>query len=337
MLLKTTKQKWLGMIAGILLTVAAICMSIVYGYTNTTWSMAMDSFIHFNGSNEHIVLQTVRLPRALIAATVGASLAIAGVIMQTLTKNPLASPDILGINAGAGFAIVLFVTFFGMSDLQHFTVVSIAGAAISALCVYVISMNGRDGLTPMKITLAGAAMAALFSSLTQGILVTNEAAFEQVLFWLAGSVAGRKMEILTSVLPYIIIGIVLSMMFSSKMNVLATGEDVAKGLGLKTGRLKLIMGLTVILLAGGAVAIAGPIGFIGMVIPHIARYCIGNDHRWLIPFSGLLGSIVLIAADILSRYILMPREIPVGVMTAIIGTPLFIYIARKGFGGNEKI
>jgi iron complex transport system permease protein len=306
-------------------------MSIVYGYTDTSWGLAYEAFISSNNTKEHIVIESIRLPRALIAAVVGSSLAIAGLLMQTLTKNPLASPGIFGINAGAGFMVVAAVTLFGVTDLQAFSWISFLGAGIAAVGVYVIGSAGREGLTPMKLTLAGAAITALFASFTQGLLVLNEAALEQVLFWLAGSVQGRNLEILGSVFPYILFGWILALVIANKMNVIAMGEDVAKGLGLKTGLIKFIALSIVVLLAGGAVAIAGPIGFIGIVIPHIAKKIIGIDHRWLIPYSGLLGAILLLAADIGARYIIMPQEVPVGVMTAAIGAPFFIYIARRGF------
>lgn len=334
MLLKNTWQKWMGLFITILLLLFLLCSSIVYGYTNTTWHMAIDAFTHFDGSNEHIVIQSVRLPRALIASAIGASLAISGVLMQTLTKNPLASPDIFGVNAGAGLAVVTGITIFGVSNLQIFTWLSFIGAAIAATSIYMIGSMGRGGLTPMKLTLAGAAMSAMVASLTQGLLVSNEALLDQVLFWLAGSVSGRSLDNLVAVLPYLLVGWGLALIVSGKMNVLSMGEDVAKGLGLNVVILKSVLGLAIILLAGGSVAVAGPIGFIGIVVPHLTRYIVGTDHRWLIPFSGLLGAVLLLAADILSRYILMPREVPVGVMTAIIGTPFFIYIARKGFSSR---
>ncbi|AZV62150.1 FecCD family ABC transporter permease [Peribacillus frigoritolerans] len=334
MLLKNSWQKWMGLFITILLLLFLLCSSIVYGYTDTTWKLAIDAFTNFNGTNEHIVIQSVRLPRALIASAIGASLAISGVLMQTLTKNPLASPDIFGVNAGAGLAVVTGVTVFGISNLQVFTWLSFLGAAIAAISIFMIGSMGRGGLTPMKLTLAGAAMTAMVASLTQGLLVSNEALLEQVLFWLAGSVSGRSLDNLVAVLPYLAVGWGLALIMSGKMNVLSMGEDVAKGLGLNIVFLKLVLGLAIILLSGGSVAVAGPIGFIGIVVPHLTRSIVGIDHRWLIPFSGLFGAVLLIAADVISRYILMPREVPVGVMTAIIGTPFFIYIARKGFSGR---
>jgi iron complex transport system permease protein len=334
MLLKHKGQRWAGLFIAIILLLFLMAASIVYGYTDTTWKMAIEALTNFNGSNEHIVIQSVRIPRAFIAAAVGASLAISGVLMQTVTKNPLASPDIFGVNAGAGVAVVIAVTVFSVGSLQLFTWLSFAGAAVAAISVYAVGSVGREGLTPMKLTLAGAAMTALFASITQGILVLNEAALEQVLFWLAGSVAGRNLENLIAVLPYLVVGWIASLVIAAKMNVLSMGEDVAKGLGLNTALLKIIIGIVVILLSGGAVAVAGPIGFIGIVVPHLTRSIVGIDHRWVIPFSGLLGGVLLLVADIASRYILMPQEVPVGVMTAIIGTPFFIYIARKGFNGR---
>lgn len=334
MLLKTSFQKWIGLLISVILLLLLASASIVYGYTDTTWGTAIRSFTSFDGSNEHIIIQSARLPRALIAASVGASLAIAGTLMQTLTKNPLASPGIFGVNAGAGFAVVVAVTIFSVGSLQAFAWISFLGAAVAAVSVYLIGSSGREGLTPMKLTLAGAAITAMFSSFTQGLLVINEAALEQVLFWLAGSVQGRKLETLLGVLPYLAIGWSASLLISAKMNVLSMGEDVAKGLGLNIGLVKLGTGIIIVLLAGGAVAVAGPIGFIGIVIPHITRAVVGIDHRWVIPFSAIYGAMLLLAADIAARYILMPQEIPVGVMTAMIGTPFFIYIARKGFNGR---
>lgn len=323
-----------GLIFVVLLFLYLIGASIVYGYTDTSWKMAWEAFQNNNGSNEHLVIETVRLPRALIAAAVGSSLAIAGALMQTLTKNPLASPSIFGINAGAGFAVVIAVSIFQISHLQAFAWISFLGAAVAAISVYFIGSLGREGLTPMKLTLAGAAIAAMFSSFTQGFLVLSEVALEQVLFWLAGSIQGRKLEILVSVIPYLVVGWIGAFFLASKLNVLSMGEDVAKGLGIRTGLLKVGIGFIVILLAGGSVAVAGPVGFIGIVIPHITRSMVGIDHKWVIPYSAFLGAILLLLADILARYVIMPEEVPVGVMTAIIGTPFFIYIARRGFNAK---
>lgn len=329
-MLNKTSSRVFGIIIGIIFVIVLMWASLVFGLTQITTNMVIDSFNNFDFSNEHIIIQESRLPRALIAAAVGASLAVAGTIMQGLTKNPLASPSIFGVNAGASFFVVLGISFLGINSITGFTWLAFIGAAIAAIVVYTLGSVGSDGLTPIKLTLAGAAMAAFFSSMTQGMLTMNEQSLEQVLFWLAGSVQGRSLDLLIGVLPYLIIGWVAALFIGGKMNILTMGEDVAVGLGQKTLLVKLSAAVIIVLLAGGAVAIAGPIGFIGLVIPHIARWLVGHDYRWVIPYSAILGAILLIGADIGARYILMPAEVPIGVMTAFIGAPFFIYIARRG-------
>lgn len=330
MMLKSNKLRLIGLIVGSFLFLISIGASIVLGYTNTPIDLAVKAFTDFDGSNEHIIIQSVRLPRALIAAVVGGSLAIAGALMQALTKNPLASPGIFGVNAGASFFIVVAVSFFSVGAMTQYTWIAFLGATVAALSVYFLGSLGREGLSPMKLTLAGAAVAALFASFTQGLLVLNEKALDEVLFWLAGSVQGRKLELLFPVLPYIGIAFLLSLLIASQVNLLMMGEDVAKGLGQKTGLIKLVAAVVIVLLAGSSVAVAGPIGFIGIVVPHLARALVGIDHRWIIPYCAIIGGMLLIWADISARYVIMPQEVPVGVMTAIIGTPFFVYIARKG-------
>ncbi len=323
--------RWMGVAVGIVAVMILMALSVVYGLTSISWETAWQSFTKFNGSNEHIIIRENRVPRALIGATVGASLGVAGALMQAITRNPLASPSILGVNAGASFMIVIAVTFFSVSSLTAFSWLAFLGAGIASIVVYTLGSLGREGLTPMKLTLAGAAIAAMFSSLTQGMLVLNEKALEDVLFWLAGSVEGRSLTILVSVLPYICVGLIGSILISSKINTLVMGEDVAVGLGQRTLLVKAIAALFIVFLAGGSVAIAGPISLVGIVVPHLARYVAGYDYRWVVPYSAILGAILLLLADIAARFVIMPLEAPVGVLTAVIGAPFFIYIARREF------
>jgi iron complex transport system permease protein len=329
-LFKHTASRWLGLVCLLALLAVGIFLSIVLGVVDTTWRTALDAYLHFDGSNEQIVIRDVRVPRALIAATVGASLGLAGVLMQVLTRNPLSDPGIFGINNGAAFFIVVAVTLFSVDSLSQYTWVAFLGAAVSGGIVYMLGSLGRDGLTPLKLTLAGAALAALFASFTNGLLLINQRALEEVLFWLSGSVAGRSLEMLTTVLPYLVIGWLGSFLMAGQLQTLMLGEDVAKGLGQRTVFVKAMAGLLVILLAGGSVAVAGPIGFVGLIIPHIARYLIGSNMLWMLAYSALIGALLLLGADIGARLIAMPKELPLGVMTAIIGTPFFIYVARKG-------
>ncbi|MGP6151405.1 iron ABC transporter permease [Priestia flexa] len=330
MILQNRKMRVTGLILSIIFLLICIGLSIVLGYTDTSIKTAINAFQSFDGSNEHLVIQNVRLPRALIGAVVGACLGIAGAMMQALTKNPLASPDILGVNAGAGFFIVVAIMIFSVNSLQAFTWIAFVGAALTVVAVYLLGSIGKEGLTPIKMTLAGAAIAAFFSSLTQGLLVLDETALDQVLYWLAGSVQGRKLEVLYGVLPYIAVAIIVSFIMAGKINILNMGEDVARSLGQRTIAVKLTAGILIAILAGGAVAIAGPISFVGIIIPHIVRAFVGHDYRWIFPYSAVAGGILLLIADIAARYVIMPEEIPVGVMTAFIGTPFFIYLARKG-------
>jgi len=328
-MLQSRAHKVFGLLAGLILVLILMGFSVVYGLTEISWSMAYEALFHFDGSNEHIIVQQNRLPRALIATAVGASLAVAGLLMQGLTRNPLASPAIFGVNAGASFAIVLAISVWSVTSLSSFIWIAFLGAAVVSTLVYLLSAAGQGGMNPIKLTLAGAAMGALCMALTQGLLVLNERALEEALFWLAGSVQGRKLEWLFAALPYLLAGIIGAFLIAKPMNVLALGDEVAKGLGQKIMLIKGVAAVLVVMLAGGAVSVAGPIGFIGLVIPHFARWLAGTDHRWLIPYCAMLGAMLLLGADLAARYVIMPQEVPVGVMTALIGTPFLIYLARK--------
>ncbi|WP_042164840.1 FecCD family ABC transporter permease [Paenibacillus gorillae] len=320
-----------GLLLSILLLGAAIVCSIAFGTTDIPLSQVMDSFLHYDASlQQHLVIQTTRLPRALIAGAVGACLAVAGAVMQVITRNPIASPSLFGVNAGASFMVVIASGWLGLSGMQPLALFALLGAAISGAIVFVLGSIGRDGMTPVKITLAGASISAFFASLTQGFMLSSGKMFDQVLVWLVGSVAGRNMAMLQGVLPYMAVGLIIALALSRQLNLLGMGDDIAKTLGQRTAMVKGLASVAVILLAGASVAVAGPIAFIGIIIPHIVRFLIGSDYRWVIPYSAVLGAVLLVASDIGSRYIAMPKEVPVGVMTAVLGVPFFVYIARKG-------
>lgn len=329
-LLTTRAQKIIGLLICLIFFIAGIICSIAFGVINISWHTIVESYTTFNGSQEHLIIQTARMPRAFIAAIAGASLAVAGSLMQGITRNPLASPSLFGINAGAAFFIVVGSAFFGASSLTTYATLGFAGAAVTAMLVYILGSIGSDGLSPLKVTLAGAAMTAFFSSLSLGVLLTGGQTFDQVLYWFVGSVAGRDMSIFTTAAPYMGIALLGTLVLARHMNLLMLGEDVATGLGQKTIYIKLAAAIIIVLLAGGSVSIAGPIAFVGIIVPHLTRYLVGTDYRWVIPYCAMLGGILLLAADIGSRYISFPKEVPVGVMTAIIGVPFFVYIARRG-------
>ena len=334
-LLTSTSMKRSVLIFSCVLLIVAFILSVALGQTSIPFQLVYDAFFNYDASNpEHVIIRTSRFTRAVVATVVGASLAIAGALMRALTRNPLAAPDILGVNAGALFFIVCAITFFSVDSLIHYMWVAFLGAGIAGALVFFLGLLGRDGLTPIKIVLAGAAISALFASFTQGLLVIDEQGIQSVLFWLAGSVSGRNLDMLLPVLPFIVLGGSIAFFMGRPINILQSGDDIAKGLGQRTILTKVVMGIIVILLAGGSVAVAGSIGFIGLIVPHMAMGLVGTDYRWIIPFSAVIGSTLLLLADIAARFVIMPLEIPIGVMTAFIGAPFFIYIARRGLARN---
>lgn len=309
----------------------ALLGSIAFGQYNMPLKQVWMAFWHFDPQSiDHVIITTTRLSRAIVACFVGAALAVSGVLMQALTRNPLASPSIFGVNAGAVFAIVLFSTFFSVTSLNTFIWLAFLGASIAGALVYGLGSLGKDGLSPMRIVLSGAAISALFMAFTQGILVIGQEGLDSVLFWVAGSVSGRNLDMVIPLIPFFAVGIILSMLAAAHINILLSGDDIAKGLGQNTLYIKIILSMLIIGLAGGSVALGGSIGFIGLMVPHMVRSMVGSDHRWLIPLSALWGAILLLCADLISRFLIMPEELPVGVTTAILGVPFFIYLARKG-------
>lgn len=319
----------LGLLTGLALLGLALLGSVAFGAADIAPSDVWAALFAFEaGSTEHLIIRTLRVPRAAVAALVGAALAVAGALMQGLTRNPLADPGILGIETGAALGVVAAVFFLDISSLPLYALFAFAGAALTAVAVYSLGSLGRGGPTPLKITVAGAAVTALLSSLTTGILILNQRTLEEVRFWLAGSVAGRDLGLLLRAAPYLLAGLALALALGRQITTIALGEDVARGLGQRTGRVKALAAVATVLLAGGAVAVAGPVGFVGLVVPHAVRFLVGQDYRWVLPYAALAGAIFLILADIAARMSLRPVELPLGVMTALIGGPFFVYLVR---------
>lgn len=316
--------------AGVVILLICMLASVLFGLQQFGLKDLWLAYSQFDGSNEHLILTHTRVPRTLIAAVVGASLAVAGAIMQVLTRNPLASPSIFGINSGAVLFIVVGLALFGSSlTMNNMIGLAFIGAAVTAVFVYALGMQGRGGFEPIRLTLAGACVAAFASSVTSGLILINKQSLESALFWMVGSVSGRELNHLVMVLPYIIAGLLLAFLLSGSLNVMALGDDNAKGLGQRLLLIRLLCTAAVVLLAGSAVSAAGPIAFIGLVIPHLCRALVGNDHRWLLPYCAVAGALLLVVADLLSRFVLLPKEVPVGVATALIGVPFLIHVARR--------
>ncbi|MCU0570448.1 MAG: iron ABC transporter permease [Oculatellaceae cyanobacterium Prado106] len=322
-------SRWLGLGLGLLMLVGCLLISVSLGAADIDLGTIWRSLIAFDGSTPHLIITTVRLPRVLISLIVGAALGVAGALTQGLSRNALADPGILGITEGATFAVVATTFLTGSASVQVYTWVAFGGGAIAAIAVYTLGSVGRSGMTPLKLILAGTVLTYLMASITTGILILNQRTLEEIRFWLAGSVAGRDVNILLAVLPYVCIGLVLAFGIGRQITALTLGEEVAQGLGLRTGWVKAIASIVVVLLAGSSVALAGPIGFVGLVIPHMVRFWVGVDYRWILPYSAIWGAALLSIADLVARLVIRPQELPVGIMMAILGAPFFVYLARS--------
>ncbi|MES0835734.1 FecCD family ABC transporter permease [Nocardiopsis tropica] len=272
---------------------------------------------------------TKRVPRTLLAVLVGAALGLSGAVMQGVTRNPLADPGILGVNMGASLAVVCGMVFFGLTSPSGYIWAAIGGAAAAAVFVYTVGSLGRGGATPLKLALAGAATSAAFSSLVTAVVMPRNDMAGSFRMWQIGGVGGASFDGVLRVLPFLAVGLVLSLMSARALNSLALGDDLAAGLGERVAVVRATAALGAVLLCGAATAVAGPIMFVGLVVPHMCRLLIGVDHRWLLPFSALLGAALLTAADVVGRVVARPAEVEVGIVTALIGAPVFIYIVRR--------
>lgn len=270
-----------------------------------------------------------RVPRTVLALLVGAALGLAGAVMQGMTRNPLADPGILGLNAGASLAVVIGITWVGATTLPQFVWLAFLGAAAAGAFVYSVASLGREGATPLKLALAGAATAAALVSLLSAVLLTQDATLNRFRFWQVGGVGGAEAESILQVLPFLLVGGALAAGSARGLDALALGDELATGLGRRVGRTRLIAGLAAVLLCGAATAVAGPIGFIGLTVPHLARRFTGPSHAWLLPSSALLGALLLLVADVIGRVVARPSDVEVGIITALIGAPVLIAIVRR--------
>ncbi len=318
-----------GLLVLVGLGLLATAASIAVGAKSMPLSHAWDAVFHYDASREdHLIVRELRVPRTLLALLVGAALGLAGAVMQGVTRNPLADPGLLGVNAGAALFVVIGISQFGIADTSGLVWFALVGAGAAGAFVMVLGSMGRGGATPVKLAIAGAALSALMASFTSALLLLDSATLDVYRFWAVGSVAGREGATVAAVAPFIGVGIVLALLTGRALNGLALGEDVARSLGQRVGYVRAISALSVVLLCGGATAAAGPIWFVGLTVPHVVRSITGPDHRWLLPYSMLVGAIFLTAADVIGRVIVRPGELEVGIVTAMVGAPIFIAFVR---------
>ncbi len=313
------------------LVLAVVCwlFSMSVGAAKIDVITIWNAIFQFNSDlTEHIIVRDLRLPRAIVGAVVGACFAVAGAIMQGMTRNPLAGPGIVGVNAGAGFFVILAFALHPDPPYSLLMVYSFLGGVFGTALVYGIGTMAKGGLTPLRLALAGAAVTALLSSFAGALNIYHQLA-QDVMFFYAGGVAGVKWEQVRMLVPWATAGLVGSLLISRQITVLSLGEEIAVNLGQRIGLIKAAGALVALLMVGAAVSTAGPIGFVGLIIPHIVRYVVGMDYRWIIPVSAVFGGVLVTVADIGARMINQPLETPIGVFTAIIGVPFFLYLARS--------
>lgn len=320
----------LGLVGLVALVLSIAFLSITVGARPVSLDTVWAALTAYNpDSTDHRIIWELRLPRTIVGLLVGAALGLAGAVLQGATRNPLADPSILGIHAGAALFVVLGVAILGISQLSIYVWLAFAGAGAAMLTVYAIASLGREGATPIKLALAGSAMTAALQSVISAILLTSPRTLDEVRFWQVGSLAGRNMDIVIQVAPFLAVGIVLALASARLLDGLSMGEDVARALGQRVGLSRAIAGLAAVILAGASTAAAGPIAFVGLTVPHVARAITGPNYRWILPYSMLLAPILLLGADVLGRVIAPPGEVQVGIVTAFLGAPFFIALVRR--------
>jgi iron complex transport system permease protein len=326
------RAAWLLAAAVVLALVC--CASLAVGARGLSLETVWRALTQFNPADGDHAVVHARIPRTVLGLLAGAALGLAGAAMQGVARNPLADPGIIGVNAGAALAVVTGIYVFGISSLTGYIWFAFIGAAVAAVVVYLIASMGRDGATPVKLALAGAALSAGLFSLMNVILVSSQDTLDRFRFWQVGGIAGRDWSVVLPGLPFLALGALIVLLAGRVLNSLALGDDVARSLGQNVGLARAVTALGIVLLCGSATALAGPIGFVGLVVPHAVRSLTGPDYRWILPFSAVLAPALLLLSDVVGRVVLLPGEVPAGIMTTLIGAPVFVWLVRRGKGAG---
>lgn len=317
------------MIMSIILLIVCVVASLSLGARVVSFQELIDGLFNRDVDTYGANVVRKRISRTILSLFCGAGLGVSGALMQAVTRNPLADPSILGVNTGAALFVVCGLAFFNISTANQYIWLALVGAALTAIFVFGIGSMGRGGATPIKLVLAGAATSAALASLVTAIMIPNSYAMDQFRFWQVGSVGSATWNSITTFLPFLVMGILIALMTAPALNALALGDDVATGLGVRPGFLRLVAAFGGVILCGAATALAGPIGFIGLLSTHVMRLILGPDLRFVIPMSAIAGAVILTLSDVLGRLIASPGELEVGVVTAFIGAPILIILAIK--------
>ena len=319
----------IGLPCALFVMAVVVFLSLRYGSLQVSWLTAWEAIFDYDSSDlKQVVVRELRVPRMFLGLAAGSSLAVAGALVQGVTRNPLAGPGILGINQGAAFAVVTAIFVADIVTPAGYVWFAFIGAAVAAVLVYTVAHFGSGGPTPIKLVLSGVIVMALLGSWTSALLLLDLETFDEARFWLAGSISGRGTEELRFLFPFVIVALIVGVLMGKQVNVLNLGEDMAASMGQRTNQVRILAGLIVIVLSGAAVAIAGPIAFIGLAVPHMVRSLVGPDYRWILLYCVILGPSLLLGSDIVGRLIVRPTELQVGIVTAAVGAPFLIYLVR---------
>ena len=318
-----------SILKGIAILFLAFILSITYGAKSVGLSDVIDALLGRNLEDYNVNVVQARLPRTLFGIIAGASLSISGVLMQSITRNPIADPSILGVNTGASLFIVFGISFFNIQSKLSYIGLAFVGALLTSIFVYRLASLGYSGATPIKLAISGAAISTALSSLISIIVMPDSSVMTSFRFWQIGSIGGTSTDDILLLLPFTVLAIVVSFLLSDNLDTMLLSEETAIALGLNIGRTRILAALCGVLLCACTTALAGPISFIGLMIPHLIRSSIGSSHKPLIILSGIYGGAILIISDVLGRILGAPGELESGIMTALIGAPVFIYIIRK--------
>jgi iron complex transport system permease protein len=306
----------------------SVVASLAIGSRQVPFGEVVAAFTAYDGSDDHAIVRDLRVPRTELGLLVGAALGAAGALMQGATRNALAEPGILGINAGAAFAVVVAIDVLGVGSVAGYAAFALVGAGATAAAVLALGATGR-GAGAVSLALAGAVLTWLLVSLTSAVLVFDAETLDQFRFWIVGSIAGRDAGVTVAVLPVIAAGLAIALAAGRSLNALALGDDSARALGARVGRTRVGGAVSVTLLCGAATAAAGPFYFLGLAVPHVGRAVCGPDERWVLAYSAVLGGVLILVADVIGRVIVRPSEMQAGVMVAVIGAPVFIALVRR--------
>lgn len=315
---------------GLVVLVAVCLVSLSVGARSIAVSATVDALLAYDGSlTDHIIVHDYRLPRTLLGLLCGAAFGVSGALIQAATRNPLADPGLLGVNAGAAFFVTLAVGLFGWQSIDTYIWASFAGAIVAAVVVYTLGAIGRDGATPVRLVLSGVAISAVLAGIGSSIILLDPQAFDALRMWSIGSIAGRNMQVVGTVTPFVMTGLVVALLVARSLNAVALGDDLARTLGSRVVLVRILAVIAITLLSGAGTAAAGPIAFVGLMVPHVMRWLTGPDQRWITGLTIIYAPILLLVADIAGRLVLYPAELETGIVTAFVGAPVLILLVRR--------